>query len=191
MPLVRGTHRASASLATLLILGVVWFAWRAGRRWLAIAIVLVTAALSILGAATGTSPPPAAAAGNLLGGLLLVGLLSALLAAPGGWLLPALLGVQIGIGAWLSIFAAEVWSWPLAVHAALGAALAATLARAALTVQANTGRLLLMALALAVPAAGAASALFGLPFAATLSHSAGAALLTCCLTHIKGAISRP
>jgi hypothetical protein len=78
MPLVRGTHRASASLATLLILAVSWLAWRAGRRALAAGILVLTVALSILGAATGISPPPAAQAGNLLGGLALAALLARL-----------------------------------------------------------------------------------------------------------------
>ena len=58
LPVVRATHRFSASLATLLILAVAIMAWRGERRALAAAIVLVTAFLSVLGAATGIGPPP-------------------------------------------------------------------------------------------------------------------------------------
>lgn len=179
MPLVRGTHRASASLATLLIVAASWLAWRAGRRTLAGGILVLTVGLSILGAATGISPPPAAQAANLLGGLALAGLL-ARLAFPTSGIWGAILGVlalQIGLGAWLSIFAGELWSWTLLVHALLGVGLAAAMVWAALRQPRPGERLALMVIALAVPAAGAAAALFGAPLAAALMHAAAVACL--------------
>jgi hypothetical protein len=177
MPLVRGTHRASASLATLLILCVCWLAWRAGRRALAVGILVLTIALSILGAATGISPPPAAQAGNLLGGLALAALLARVVFPAskmwGAFLL--VVAVQVCVGAWLSIFADELWSWTLLVHALIGVGLAAALLRAALRQPRPGERLALMSVALAVPAAGAAAALFGVPLATAVVHAAAAA----------------
>ncbi|HEX6267681.1 MAG TPA: hypothetical protein VFZ81_12385, partial [Burkholderiales bacterium] len=97
LPVVRGIHRVSASVAALLIVAAAWLAWRGGRRRLAAAILLVTAGLSVLGAATGISPPPWAQAGNLLGGLLLAALLAWLL---GGAQLPhKLLWIAIALQA--------------------------------------------------------------------------------------------
>jgi hypothetical protein len=187
MPLVRGTHRASASLATLLILCVCSLAWRAGRRALAVAIGVLTIALSILGAATGISPPPAAQAGNLLGGLVLAALLARLVfpasAIWGAFLL--VLAVQIGLGAWLSMFADELWSWTLLVHAVLGSGLAAVLVRAALRQPRPGERVALVALALAVPAAGAAAALFGVPLTAAVAHTTAVAALAMAAASVR------
>jgi hypothetical protein len=185
MGLVRGAHRASASLATLTILVVAWLAWRAGRRGLALALVAVTAALSILGAATGIDPPPAAAAGNLLGGLLLAGLLAAVLSHRGGALYLTALGGQILLGAWLGIFADELWSWTLLAHALLGVALAGLTAALALKLPAARERLALLLLAIAVPSAGAAAALFGLPLGATLAHATAAAFLVVAAARLR------
>jgi hypothetical protein len=179
MPLVRGTHRASASLATLLILAVSWLAWRAGRRALAAGILVLTVALSILGAATGISPPRAAQAGNLLGGLALAALL-ARLAFPvsGMWgAILVVLSLQACLGAWLSIFADDLWSWTLLVHALLGIALAAMLVWTALRRPQPGERLALMLVALVAPAAGAAAALLGAPAAATVAHAVAVAAL--------------
>jgi heme A synthase len=175
LPVVRGIHRVSASVATLLIVAAAWLAWRGGRRRLAAAILLVTAGLSVLGAATGISPPPWAQAGNLLGGLLLAALLAWLL---GGAQLPHKLlwiaiALQACLGAWIAVFADELWTPVLAGHALLGASLAAAAAWFAV----KQGRLPTLLLAIAVLASGAASALFGLPLGATLAHSASVALL--------------
>lgn len=174
LPLVRGTHRASASLATVLILAVSGLAWRAGRRALAASVLVLTIALSILGAATGISPPPAAQAGNLLGGLALAALL-ARLAFPAAklwaWIV-LLLAIQVCIGAWLSIFSEAVWSLPLLLHAVLGIGLSVALAVIALKMRRLRERLSLVMLALAVPAAGAAAALLGVPLASALIHAA-------------------
>jgi heme A synthase len=176
LPVVRATHRISASIATLVVFALAWLAWRSGRRTLAGAVVTVTALLSIVGALTGISPPPPAAATNLLGGLLLVALLAAVLGGGFSWLAAALLA-QAALGAWLSIYSRELWSWPLLMHAFAGVTLAALLVRAAKDVQASGLRVLLAVLALAVPAAGVASFLFDLALAATLAHAAAAALL--------------
>jgi hypothetical protein len=177
MPLVRGTHRASASLATLLIAVVSWLAWRAGRRALGAGILGLTVALSVLGAATGISPPPWAQAGNLLGGLALAGLLARLVCPRSGIWGPILLvlALQACLGAWLSIFAHELWSWTLVMHALLGIALAAMLVWAALRRPEPGERLALMLVALVAPAAGAAAALLGAPLAATVAHAVAVA----------------
>lgn len=175
LPAVRLTHRFSASLATLLIAAAAFLAWRGGRRPLAAAIAGVTVSLSALGAATGIGPPPWAQAGNLLGGLLLAGLLAWLLAAkePAQKRLWALLALQASLGAWIAIFADALWTPVLALHALLGIGLAALLGWLAL----KQGRLLMLLLAIAVPASGAAAALFGLPLGAMIAHAVAVALL--------------
>jgi hypothetical protein len=186
MPLVRGAHRVSASVATLLVLAAGWLAWRAGRRALALAVVTLTIGLSVLGAATGTSPPPAAQAGNLLGGLALAALLAWLLREDKptrlAWILVALVCLQVLLGAWLSIFAEELWSVPLLAHATLGFALAG----AAVFFSLHRGRFFIVILSLAVPAAGIASALLGQPLAASFAHATAAALLVAALAHAHG-----
>jgi len=181
LPAVRGTHRVSASLATLLIAAAAFFAWRAGRQPLAAALVALTAGLSVLGAATGIAPPPWAQAGNLLGGLLLAALLAWLLAGPEGRLHPVWLFVvvQAALGAWIAIFAEDLWTPVMLIHALLGASLGAGAAWLA----ARKGMLPLLLLAIAVLASGAASALFGLPLGATLAHAVSVALLICAVAH--------
>lgn len=182
MPAVRGVHRVSASLATLLILAAGWLAWRAGRRALALSIVLLTIGLSVLGALTGTSPPPVAQAGNLLGGLALAALLAWLPAtakpSSGSAIVLLVLSLQVMLGAWLSIFAEELWSWPLLAHATLGLALAAALVR--------TRSLALVLLGIAAAAAGMAAVLFGAPLAASLAHAVAVALLVPAAARLRG-----
>lgn len=178
LPVVRGVHRVSASAAALSILAVGWLAWRGGRRSLAAAVVLLMIGLSVLGAATGTTPPPAAQAGNLLGGLALAAMLAWLLNTKEGiswnglvWI--GLVCIQALLGAWLAIFAEELWSLPLIAHATLGLALAA--AFAAFVLQAKL--FIRILLAAAVPVTGIAAALLGQPLAASLAHAAAVALL--------------
>jgi heme A synthase len=89
----------------------------------------------------------------------------------------ALFVLQCALGAWLSIFAAELWSPALLAHALLGLALAAGAGGLALRLSSARQRFALLGLALAAPAAGAASALFGQPLAASLAHAAAGALL--------------
>ena len=184
LPLVRGVHRVSASAATLMILAVGWLAWRAGRRAAAAAIVALTAALSVLGAATGTSPPPLAQAGNLLGGLALAAMLAWLLGPKAGISGKILVVIGLGagqalLGAWISIFAEELWSAALIAHATLGLGLAGAAAWLALRARAYA----LLALALAAPVAGLASALLGQPLVASLGHAMAAALLFTAAAH--------
>jgi len=178
LPIVRGIHRVSASAAALLILGAGVLAWRSGRRVLAAAIIALTAGLSVLGAATGTSPPPLAQAGNLLGGLALAAMLAWLLGARAVVSKTALVVIGLGagqalLGAWLSIFAEELWSLPLLAHATLGIGLATGAGWLALRARSAA----VVILAMAVPAAGFAAALLGQPLAAGLAHAASAALL--------------
>jgi hypothetical protein len=186
LPVVRGVHRVSASAAALAILAAGWLAWRGGRGALALAAVLLMVGLSVLGAATGTSPPPAAQAGNLLGGLALAALLAWLLGereklSGKRLLLTGLICVQAVLGAWLSIFAEELWSLPLIVHATLGLALVGGIIWLA-----SFRRVLLVVLALAVPITGFAAALLGQPLAASLAHAAAAALLIAAVAWAHG-----
>lgn len=173
---VRGVHRVAASVAALAILAAGWLAWRGGRRALAAATVALMLALSALGAATGTTPPPAAQAGNLLGGLALAGMLAWLLSPhPSSrrtQIFIALLALQAALGAWLSIFAEELWSLPLIAHAMLGLALIGGIVWLA-----SLRKILLVVPALAVPITGIAAALLGQPLAASLAHAAAAAFL--------------
>ncbi len=179
---VRGVHRATASLEVLAMLAMLWLAWR--RTLLAAAL---TVALSVLGILAGQQPPPAAAAGNLLGGLALAAVFAWLLgrraagapgrARPAVHAAAGLFALQCALGAWVSIFADELWTWPLFAHALIGLALAGGAGWLALRVDAAGKRFTLLGLALAAPAAGFASALFGQPLAAALAHAAAAALL--------------
>jgi heme A synthase len=177
LPAVRGIHRVSASLATLLILTAGVLAWRGGRRGLAAALVAATAGLSVLGAATGIAPPPWAQAGNLLGGLLLAALLAWLLGKQDDpdRILWIVLAAQAGLGAWIAIYAEELWTPVTLLHVFLGMSLAAAIGWFAV----RKGAVLLILLAFAVPASGAAAALLGLPLGAMIAHSASVALLIC------------
>jgi hypothetical protein len=186
LPAVRAVHRVSASAAALLILAVGWLAWRGGRRPLAAAVVLLMIGLSILGAATGTTPPPAAQAGNLLGGLALAALLAWLLntkegISRNGLMLIGLVCIQALLGAWLAIFAEELWSLPLIAHATLGLALAAGIIWLA-----SFRKILFAALAIAVPVTGIAAALLAQPLAASLAHAAAVALLIAAVARAHG-----
>lgn len=185
LPLVRGAHRVSASAAALAILAAGWLAWREGRRALAAATVALMLALSALGAATGTTPPPPAQAGNLLGGLALAGMLAWLLSPhPSSrrtQIFIALLGLQAALGAWLSIFAEELWSLPLIAHATLGLALIGGIVWLA-----SFRKILLVVLALAVPTTGIAAALLGQPLGASLAHAAAAAFLIAAVAWAHG-----
>jgi hypothetical protein len=186
LPLVRGVHRVSASAAALAILAAGWLAWREGRRALALAVVVLMIGLSALGAATGTSPPPLAQAGNLLGGLALAALLAWLLVAEEAisgkrLLFIGLICVQAVVGVWLSIFAAELWSLPLVVHATLGLALIGGIIWLA-----SFRKILLVLLALAVPTTGIAAALLGQPLVASLAHAAAAAFLIAAVASAHG-----
>jgi len=179
---LRGVHRAAASLEVLAAIALAWFAWRRS-----LPVLVLTIFLSVLGILAGQKPPPLAALGNLLGGLALAAAFAwALGRAHGrapqdksrlGHAAAALFAVQCALGAWLSIFAKELWSLALLAHALLGLALAAGAAWLALRLSHARRRFALLGVALAAPAAGAASALFGQPLAASLAHAAAGALL--------------
>lgn len=198
---LRGLHRGSASLEVVAMLAAGWAAWRlrGADPSLALAAGLVaglTAFLSILGIAAGQNPPPAAAAGNLLGGLALAAAFAWTLGRsarrgaarlPSTGMLLGLVALQCALGAWLSVFSVRLeWSLPLFAHAALGALLAALAARLALRLDAPAPRFTLLGAALAAPAAGFASALFGQPLAAVLAHGAAAALLAATAAWLHG-----
>lgn len=182
MRALRGVHRVSASAEVLAAIALVWLAWRRS-----LAVAALTIFLSVLGILAGQKPPPLAALGNLLGGLALAAAFAWALGraharAPQGrarlaHAAAALFAVQCALGAWLSLFAEELWSLALLAHALLGLALAAGAAWLALRLARAPQRFALLAVALIAPAAGAASALFGQPLAASLAHAAAAALL--------------
>jgi hypothetical protein len=185
MKALRGVHRSAASLEVLALLAVAWLAWRIRTGLGAVVVAgLLTVILAILGILAGHKPPPAAAFGNLTLGLAL--------AASFAWLLgslwrkqsanlPAalLVAVQALLGGWIAIFSETLWTWAFAVHAVLGIALAAGALWLASRLQRAAARFALALLALAVPVAGFASALFELPLAATLAHAAAGALFVC------------
>jgi hypothetical protein len=182
MRVLRGVHRVSASAEVLAAIALVWLAWRRS-----LLVAALTIFLSVLGILAGQKPPPLAALGNLLGGLALAAAFAWVLGRTHGhahqardrlaYTAAALFAVQCAIGAWLSLFAEEIWSWALLAHALLGLALAAGAAWLALRLARPAQRFALLAAALAAPAAGAASALFGQPIAASIAHAAAAALL--------------
>jgi hypothetical protein len=179
---LRGVHRVSASAEVLAAIALVWLAWRRS-----LAVAALTIFLSVLGILAGQNPPPLAALGNLLGGLALAAAFAwALGRAHGrapqdqqrlGHTVAALFILQCGLGAWLSLFAKELWSLALLAHVLIGLALAAGAAWLALRLSRAPQRFALLGAALAAPAAGAAAALFGQPLAASLAHAAAAALL--------------
>jgi len=91
--------------------------------------------------------------------------------------------VQCLLGAWISIFAVELWTLPLFLHAIVGTAIACGAAWIGLRCEQALPRFALLGLALAVPAAGFASALFGQPLGATLAHAGMVALLVAAAGH--------
>ena len=179
---LRGVHRISASAEVLAAIALVWLAWRRS-----LAVAALTIFLSVLGILAGQNPPPLAALGNLLGGLALAAAFAwALGRAHGrapqgrgrlGHSMAGIFALQCAIGAWLSLFAEELWSLGLLAHAAIGLALAAGAAWLALRLAHAAQRYALLGVAIAAPAAGGASALFGQPLAASIAHAAAAALL--------------
>jgi len=179
---LRGVHRVSASAEVLAAIALVWFAWRRS-----LAVAALTIFLSVLGILAGQNPPPLAALGNLLGGLALAAAFAWVLGrahgrAPQdksrlGQAAAGLFVVQCALGAWLSLFAEELWSLALLAHASIGLALAAGAGWLALRLAHAPQRFALLGAAIAAPAAGAASALFGQPLAASIAHAAAAATL--------------
>jgi heme A synthase len=147
----------------------------------------------VLGAATGIGPPPWAQAGNLIGGLLLAALLAVLLGSGKRRFRPyLLLGVaQVLLGAWIAIFAEDLFTPVLLTHALLGLGLAAAAAWVFLRLRKPLQRVAAVLLALAVPVSGAASVLLGLPFAAMLAHSTSVALLVCAAAYSHAALLDP
>lgn len=90
LALVRGTHRATATLVLLVVIAVAALAlakpprrWAAGR--LALALLVLALALSLLGIVTPGSRAAGVLLGNLLGGLLMLGLSWRLATQLAGW----------------------------------------------------------------------------------------------------------
>lgn len=190
MKALRGVHRSAASLEVLALLAVAWLAWRIRTGLGAAALAaLLTVILSVLGILAGQNPPSAAAFGNLTLGLALAASFAWLLGSihrgesarrrGGAALAAALVAVQALLGGWIAIFSETLWSWAFALHAVLGISLAAGALWLAGRAPRAAARFALALLALAVPVAGFASALFELPLAATLAHAAAGALFVC------------
>jgi hypothetical protein len=189
---LRGVHRTAASLEALVVLLLLWTAWRSR---LVLAIAALTLLLSVVGVLAGRNPPAGAALVNVLGGLALVACFSMLLKAmargqgaePGNALhgnvvltpiyFVPVLALQVLLGAIAAVVVKEVVSFTVFVHALLGTALVVFIARAALRMDAPLLRMSLLLLALVVPAAGFGAALFGLPAGGSLAHAAAVALL--------------
>jgi hypothetical protein len=185
MKLLRGLHRSAASLELLALLAVAWLAWRT-RTGVGAAMLagLLTAILAILGILAGQKPPSAAAFGNFALGLALAASFAWLFgglqkkqtsSCRGASIAAALVAVQALLGGWIAIFSQTLWSWAFALHAVLGISLAAAAIWLASRLQRAAARFAAAALALAVPVAGFASALFELPLGATLAHAVAAA----------------
>jgi len=190
--LLRGFHRAAASLEVLAAAWLGWFAWCARTERPALAMraalaVAITVALSVLGIVSGRAPPPAAAAGNLLGGLALTAVFAWIL---GGLRRPdgraadygvgggvVLLVVQCLIGARLAVFPAAAASPALPAHAMLGILLACGAAWLARRIGRVRVRAAAFALALLVPLAGFTALHFEHSAAAAFAHAIVAALL--------------
>jgi cytochrome c oxidase assembly protein subunit 15 len=110
LALVRGTHRATATLVLLVVIAVATLAlakrprrWAAGR--VALALLLLALALSVLGIVTPGSRAAGVLLGNLLGGLLMLGLSWRLATQLAGW--PAASPTlrrwaQLGAGLWMA-----------------------------------------------------------------------------------------
>jgi len=190
---VRGTHRATASLVLLVVITVAALAlvkpprrWAAGR--LALALLVLALALSVLGIVTPGSRAAGVLLGNLLGGLLMLGLswrLSTQLAGwprvnltlkrwallgVGLWIAQAALGALSGSGYWSAAPVAHMALALLAGSCSLGVGFAARVQGRRVE---GTGLLWLTGLqfALAAGAAGSAAA----P-EVVLLHNIGAAL---------------
>jgi len=203
MKILRGVHRSAASLEVLAMLAVAWLAWRVRARHPAAAAgaaiaAALTVALSVLGILAGQNPPPGAAFSNLTLGLALAAAFAWLLGSANrpasagrrrAHLAAGLVAVQCLLGAWIAIFAETLWSWTLAAHALLGLALAAGTLWLAARIERAGPRFALAGLALAVPAAGFASALFELPLGATLAHAAATALFVAAAAYAHARIA--
>lgn len=205
MVIVRGVHRAAASLAALLILGSFWRALRidALRRPVSAAFILMLA-LSVVGWATGIQPPPAAALFNQLGGIALAALLAWIAgrAARGYGDPPAdralahvalvFAALQIVFGAALVLPGDALAPVLLMAHAVSGlaaAALGAALGAGLVGSGAVRGAAWLLVCAALTPLAGILSVLPAPALVIQVGHAAAAALLLCALTHAHASMS--
>lgn len=207
--IVRGVHRAAASLAALLVFVLTALAIRRREiRAATIAVFALTVLLSIVGWVTGTEPPRPAAAFNQLGGIALAALLAwlwgragaARIAAAGERPLAAaavlFAGLQAAYGGTLATtFFPDPPPVPfLLAHAALGLAAAAMVAalgvRIAAAGAAATGIALVACAALA-PAVGAVSIVASMPLAFRVGHAFAAALLLAAATHGHARLAVP
>jgi hypothetical protein len=204
--MVRGVHRAAASLAALLVVILFWRALRlhALRRAASVAFVLMLA-LSAVGWATGTEPPPAAALFNQLGGVALAGLLAWIAGRSGvggrashaaralARLALALAMLQVVFGAGLVLLGSAVGLVLLIAHAVCGLAAAAIVAALGVhfvqTGATARGSLLLSCAALA-PLAGTLSAMPASVLTIQVAHAAAAALLVSVAAHAQGQSAR-
>jgi len=193
---LRLVHRVAASLEVIVVLWLGWMAWRirASRPELfraALAALLLTAALSVIGILAGQNPPPAGAAANLLGGLALASVFAWI-----GGALPLLSGyraltpvfglllVQLALGAWLSIVGR--WGAALPAHGILALVLAGLLGWLGLARVRGAAGMALFTLAMAAPLAGFTSLHYEYSAGAALVHAAAAALLLAATAYALG-----
>lgn len=164
---LRPVHRVAASLEVLVMLWLLWVAWRRPAVWVAAAL---TVTLSVAGIIGGRDPGPMLSAVNLLGGLALAAtfawILGALKNNRGQTPILLLLALQVSLGAAVSIYDASL----LPLHGMLAVLLAALL------LWLSRG-LLVPALAIAAPLAGFTSLHYDSSALAALAHAIAAAAL--------------
>ena len=198
---LRVVHRIAASLEVVVVFWLGWMAWRARTSRpdifrAALAALLLTTVLSVIGIVTGQNPPPAGAAANLLGGLALASVFAWIAGktgtdpifrsfARGKWGLSLFfLAIQLALGAWLSI--ADRFGAVLPAHGLLAMALTALLGWAALARVRGAAGKGLFALALAAPLAGFTALQYDHSPMAALVHAAAAALLLAATAYALG-----
>ncbi len=197
--IVRGVHRAAASLAALLVFVLAALALRRRElRAATSAALALTIVLSIVGWVTGTDPPRPAAWFNQLGGIALAALLAWLHGRTATLRIDAarerplaaaavlFACVQAAYGGTLATFFPDPPVPLLLAHAALGLAAAATVAALGLRFAAAgfpAHGIALAACAALAPAAGTLSVLTAAVLPIQVGHAFAAALLLAAATH--------
>ena len=182
--ILRGAHRAAATLATVVVIALGWLAWRerCARAPVAVAALLI-AILAAVGVAGGKNPPFGVSMVNIVGGIALAATLAGLAGRRvAHWPLLAFVLVQCVAGAWLTLSWREVPLALLGSHALLGAGLAAAAARLGMRLRSARSRAGMLVLALCVPTAGIAAALLERALLPATVHATAAVLFVAALT---------
>jgi hypothetical protein len=160
---LRPVHRVAASLEVLVVLGLLWTAWRRPAVWVAAAL---TAVLAVVGIVGGQEPGRALSTVNLLGGLALAATFAWLASPERRGLTPIfLVAVQVSLGAAISIYGAAI----VPLHAMLAIVLT--------TLSVWLGRPLVGVLALLALLAGFTTLHYDTSALAAFAHAIAAAAL--------------